>query len=63
MERLNMEEIVDIVYRLRKGESQRTAAASLRLGSAPATRWCNHIANLPGPVEHRALFAYGRRAY
>jgi transposase len=29
MERLHMQEIIDIVYRLRKGESQRTVAAAL----------------------------------
>lgn len=34
MERLHMQEIIDIVYRLRKGESQRTVAAALNFHRA-----------------------------
>src|SRR6516164_9694990 len=39
MERLHMQEIIDIVYRLRKGESQRTVAASLGYHRATVRRY------------------------
>src|ERR1700682_6243721 len=55
MERLHMQEIIDIVFRLRKGQSQRTIAAALGYHRATVRRYYE-IAEQRGYLKPGAPF-------